>query len=127
MLEDFLDALQNFRRKRLRTFLSLLGIIIGVASVIVIMSMGQASTQKIKDSFGSAGLDMVSLSGGFFRRSRAAVTIRFDEPFREKLFDSVTGIKKIWYKGKQCQRFLRGGGNRLHAFLRHSAGTREIF
>ena len=98
MLEDFLDALQSFRRNRMRTFLSLLGIIIGVASVIVIMSMGQSSTQKIKDTFGSAGLDMVSLSGGFFRRSRAAVTISFDEPFREKLFDSVGGIKKIWYK-----------------------------
>ena len=98
MLEDFLDALQSFRRNRMRTFLSLLGIIIGVASVIVIMSMGQSSTQKIKDTFGSAGLDMVSLSGGFFRRSRAAVTITFDEPFREKLFDSVGGIKKIWYK-----------------------------
>ncbi|MBQ9537885.1 MAG: ABC transporter permease, partial [Treponema sp.] len=98
MLEDFLDALQNFRRNRMRTFLSLLGIIIGVASVIVIMSMGQSSTQKIKDTFGSAGLDMVSLSSGFFRRSRAAVTISFDEPFREKLFDSVAGIKKIWYK-----------------------------
>ena len=98
MLEDFLDALQNFRRNRMRTFLSLLGIIIGVASVIVIMSMGRSSTQKIRDTFGSAGLDMVSLSGGFFRRSRAAVTISFDEPFREKLFDSVAGIKKIWYK-----------------------------
>ena len=98
MLEDFLDALQSFRRNRMRTFLSLLGIIIGVASVIVIMSMEQSSTQKIKDTFGSAGLDMVSLSGGFFRRSRAAVTISFDEPFREKLFDSVGGIKKIWYK-----------------------------
>ena len=98
MLEDFLDALQNFRRNRTRTFLSLLGIIIGVASVIVIMSMGQSSTQKIKDTFGSSGLDMVSLSGGFFRRSRAAVTITFDESFREKLFASVGGIKKIWYK-----------------------------
>ncbi|MCR5620575.1 MAG: ABC transporter permease [Treponema sp.] len=98
MLEDFLDALQNFRRNRMRTFLSLLGIIIGVASVIVIMSMGQSSTQKIKDTFGSSGLDMVSLSGGFFRRSRAAVTITFDEPFREKLFESVGGIKKVWYK-----------------------------
>ncbi|MBQ9539647.1 MAG: ABC transporter permease [Treponema sp.] len=98
MLEDFLDALQSFRRNRMRTFLSLLGIIIGVASVIVIMSLGQSSTQKIKDTFGSAGLDMVSLSGGFFRRSRAAVTLSFDEPFREKLFGSIGGIRKIWYK-----------------------------
>lgn len=37
MFEDFLNALQNFRRNKTRTVLSLLGIIIGVASVIVIM------------------------------------------------------------------------------------------
>ena len=98
MLEDFINALQNFRRNKMRTFLSLLGIIIGVASVIVIMSMGQSSTKKIEESFGTAGLDMVSLSTGFFRRNRSAVTIQFDESFREDLFGTVENIKKIWYK-----------------------------
>lgn len=98
MLEDFMNALQNFRRNKMRTFLSLLGIIIGVASVIVIMSMGQSSTKKIQESFGSSGLDMVSLSTGFFRRSRSAVTIQFDESFREDLFGAVEHIKKVWYK-----------------------------
>ena len=53
MLEDFLNSLQNFRRNKMRTFLSLLGIIIGVASVIVIMSMGQSSTAQIEQTFGS--------------------------------------------------------------------------
>ncbi len=98
MLEDFINALQNFKRNKVRTFLSLLGIIIGVASVIVIMSMGQSSTQQIKDTFGSSGLDMVSISGGFMRRSRAAVTIDFNETFRENLFAQVEHIKKVWYK-----------------------------
>lgn len=98
MLEDFINALQNFRRNKTRTFLSLLGIIIGVASVIVIMSMGQSSTQQIQDTFGSSGLDMVSISSGFMRRKRAAVTIQFNESFRENLFNSVPNIKKVWYK-----------------------------
>ena len=35
MFEDFMNALQNFRRNKTRTLLSLLGVIIGVASVIV--------------------------------------------------------------------------------------------
>ena len=34
MIEDFIDALRNFSRSKTRTFLSLLGVIIGVASVI---------------------------------------------------------------------------------------------
>lgn len=98
MFEDFIDALQNFRRNKTRTLLSLLGVIIGVASVIVITSMGTSSTQQIKDTFGSSGLDVVSISSGFMRRRRNAVSINFDESFREKLFQNVKNIKQIWYK-----------------------------
>ena len=98
MFEDFLNALQNFRRNKTRTVLSLLGIIIGVASVIVIMSMGQSSTMQIQNTFGSSGLDMVSIGSGFMRRGVAAVTIEFNESFREDLFGNISGIKKIWYK-----------------------------
>lgn len=98
MLEDFLYAINSFRRNKTRTFLSLLGVIIGVASVIVITSMGKSSTQKVQDTFGTAGLDVVSINQGFMRRRRDAVTLTFDESFREDLFDSVKDIKKIWYK-----------------------------
>lgn len=98
MLEDFINSLQNFRRNKTRTILSLLGIIIGVASVIVIMSMGQSSTRQIQDAIGSTGLDMVSVCSGFFRRRRAAVAIPFNESFRQELFDAVQDIRKVWYK-----------------------------
>lgn len=98
MIEDFINALQNFRRNKIRTFLSLLGIIIGVASVIVIMSMGVSSTKQVEDSFGSCGLDMVSVSSGFWRRKKASVTLQFNDSFRENLFAQILDINKIWYK-----------------------------
>lgn len=98
MFEDFIDALQNFKRNKTRTFLSLLGVIIGVAAVIIITSMGSVSTKQIKDTFGSSGLDFVSINTGFMRRKRDAVTITFDESFRENLFEKIENIKKIWYK-----------------------------
>lgn len=98
MLEDFLYSLQSFRRNKTRTFLSLLGVIIGVASVIVITSMGSSSTKQVEATFGSAGLDVVSVSSGFMRRRRAAVTLVFDDAFRDELFENVKDIKKIWYK-----------------------------
>lgn len=98
MWEDFVNALSNFKRQKTRTFLSLLGVIIGVASVIVITSMGLSSTQQVKDTFGSAGLDVVQISGGFMRRGSSSASINFDESFRENLFDSVKDIRKIWYK-----------------------------
>ena len=98
MWEDFVNAINNFIRNKTRTFLSLLGVIIGVASVIVITSIGSSSTKKVADTFGSAGLDMVSISSGGMWRRRSAVTIQFNETFRTNLFDNVEDIKQIWYK-----------------------------
>ena len=101
MIEDFIDALRNFARSKTRTFLSLLGVIIGVASVIVITSMGASSTKQIEDTFGSSGLDIVCVqAGGFMRRNRDSVTLKFNESFRTELFDSIQNIKKIWYKNQ---------------------------
>ena len=98
MLEDFLNSIQNFKRNKTRTFLSLLGVIIGVAAVIIITSMGESSTKQVQDTFGTNGLDIVEIRSGFMRRSRDSITLVFDESFRENLFDGVKDIKKIWYK-----------------------------
>lgn len=97
MLEDFLYALQSFRRNKTRTFLSLLGVIIGVASVIVITSMGSSSTKRVQDTFGSAGLDVVSITGGRMTRGRNAA-LQLNETFGTDLFNNVPDIKKVWYK-----------------------------
>ena len=98
MLEDFLNSIQNFKRNKTRTFLSLLGVIIGVAAVIIITSMGESATKQVQDTFGTNGLDIVEIRSGFMRRNRDSITLVFDESFRENLFDGVKDIKKIWYK-----------------------------
>lgn len=98
MWEDFINALHNFTQGKTRSVLSLLGIIIGVASVIIITSMGQASTKEISDSFGSCGLNIVQVQKGFMRKKRSVATIKFDETFRSDLFDNIDNIRRVWYK-----------------------------
>lgn len=98
MFEDFLNAFQNFARNKLRTVLSLLGVIIGVASVIIITSLGSSVSSQITGTFGNAGLDMVSVSQGFMQRRTRSGTVTFNDTFRTNLFDNVTDIKKVWYK-----------------------------
>ena len=89
MFDDFLFALRNFRRNKIRSFLSLLGIIIGV-------SLSESATKSIKDSYGSAGLDIVKISSGYMQRRKTS-TLTFNETFREDLFNSIPGIKQIQY------------------------------
>ena len=94
MLEDFINALQNFKQNKTRTFLSLLGVIIGVASVILITTLGQSATENVKKSFGSSGLDIIKISSGFMNR-RSASRIQFNESFRTELWENIENIKKI--------------------------------
>jgi len=45
---------------KLRSFLTILGIVIGVASVITLMSIGRASTAQILSNFQSMGASRAS-------------------------------------------------------------------
>jgi putative ABC transport system permease protein len=97
MLEDLVFAFRMFRRNKTRSVLSLLGVIIGVASVIVIGSIGESAAGNVKKSFGATNLSMIHVNSGFMRRAREN-TIEMNEAFREEIFGGVKNIKKIWYK-----------------------------
>jgi putative ABC transport system permease protein len=49
---------------KLRSFLTMLGIIIGVASVITLMSIGRGSTAQILENIQSMGANVITVSGG---------------------------------------------------------------
>lgn len=52
-------ALSALRRNKFRAFLTMLGIIIGVASVIAMLAIGQGSKQSIQSQISSMGSNMV--------------------------------------------------------------------
>lgn len=68
-------ALRAMERNKLRSFLTMLGIIIGVASVIAMMAIGEGSKQSIRSSLSGMGSNMITIrpasnqSGGAVRLS----------------------------------------------------------
>lgn len=54
-------ALKALQRNKLRAFLTMLGIIIGVAAVITMMSIGEGSKQSIQSSLSSMGSNMITV------------------------------------------------------------------
>ncbi|MBZ5859552.1 ABC transporter permease [Flavihumibacter profundi] len=52
-------ALKALRRNKLRAFLTMLGIIIGVGAVITMMAIGSGSKQSIEETFSSMGTNMI--------------------------------------------------------------------
>jgi putative ABC transport system permease protein len=114
LFEDFINALRNFKSNKSRTILSLLGIIIGVASVIMVTTIGFSSTEDIKRSLGSSQLDLVQVMQGWaMRRSQE---IQFTEKFRTELGTSIAGIKNIIYNNEFNGR-LRNGGLEMNVSL----------
>ena len=61
VLETFRQALQNVWSNKLRTFLTMLGIIIGVMAVIVIVGLGNGMTRSVRDSFSAMGTNTLSI------------------------------------------------------------------
>ncbi len=57
-------AWKALHRNRLRAFLTMLGIIIGVASVIAMLAIGEGSKQSIKNQISSMGSNMVFVQPG---------------------------------------------------------------
>ena len=62
IFETFRQAIQNVWSNKLRTFLTMLGIIIGVMAVIVIVGLGNGMTKSMRDSFSALGTNTLSIS-----------------------------------------------------------------
>lgn len=77
ILNAFLLALRQIKRNFLRAFLTMLGVIIGVGAVVVMISLGNGTTQMISDRISSLGSNlflvfparMMNPSGGNLRRN----------------------------------------------------------
>jgi len=54
-------ALKALKRNKLRAFLTMLGIIIGVAAVIAMMAIGEGSKQSIRSSLSGMGSNMITI------------------------------------------------------------------
>ena len=62
LVETFQMAVQNILGSKMRTFLTMLGIIIGVCAVIVIVGMGNGMQGYIEDSFADMGTDSLTVA-----------------------------------------------------------------
>ena len=84
-------ALQSMIHNKMRTLLSLLGIVIGVGSVVAIMNLGQSATDSMNQSMQVGGIDMITIMP--FASGRDASL--FDEDFPTELMRNVDSIENI--------------------------------
>jgi putative ABC transport system permease protein len=61
-------ALRALSRNKMRTILTMLGIVIGVAAVIAMVGVGQGAQQKVQDQIASMGTNLIYVSAGSVNR-----------------------------------------------------------
>jgi len=115
------SALSSIRAHRLRSFLTMLGIIIGVASVICVIALVQGLSQSITrqlESLGGTALTLRSYTSredelrGKFNRLRPA---DLDE-LRLRI-DGITHITPVVFAGQRFGAEVRNGSNRASGEL----------
>lgn len=93
----FILALREIRRSAMRSFLTTLGIVIGVASVISMVMLGDATTAYVTQSISKLGSNMVIIRPGQDRHSPGGDTVakRFTNDDLTAIARDIGGIKGV--------------------------------
>ena len=83
-------ALGRLKTSRLRTLLTMLGVIIGVASVVALVAIGQGSTSTVEDRLSSLGTNLVTISADTSVDADATLSVSDALVLAE--LDSVAGV-----------------------------------
>ncbi|MFH1307493.1 MAG: ABC transporter permease [archaeon] len=97
MLADyFLLSLKSLRRRRLRSWLTMIGIFIGIAAVVSLITLGQGLRTAVTGQFQSLSTDILTVTGadtGFSPPGSTAV--RKLNEHDVNVIEKVSGIKQI--------------------------------
>ncbi|MGY6708971.1 MAG: ABC transporter permease [Rhizobiaceae bacterium] len=112
-LETIRLALRSVLRNPLRSFLTLLGIVIGVAAVIAMITIGSGTTERVKEDIAKLGSNLLVVSAA--RPSRGGGTSftprRLDARDLEGLRGGLTDVTAVSATAQRQQRVVFGPQN----------------
>jgi putative ABC transport system permease protein len=95
IIQNLLEALESLNANKLRSMLTVLGIVIGVAAVIAMLSIGRGAQASITSQIESIGTNLVYVSPGAIRQGGVAQaqgtagTLTMDDA---KALESIPGV-----------------------------------
>jgi putative ABC transport system permease protein len=128
MISDYFKlAVRSLAKRRLRTYLTMIGIFIGIAAVVSLIGLGQGLRNAITSQFGFIGTDVLSVQAANINFAGAPGQ-GAPNPLKEELIDKIKkinnvdlafgryiGATTIEFKGKQKIEFVvsvPGNGDR---------------
>jgi putative ABC transport system permease protein len=118
--ENVMMAIRNIKSNKVRSLLTMLGIIIGVGAVIVMVSLGEGAKRKITDSITAMGSNLLMVSpgrggrrGGSFGGAQEFDTkiikvIKNSTPYIEDIAPQAQDSKTVQYGGSSLSTNIIG-------------------
>ena len=110
-------SLQEIRRNALRSSLTILGIVIGVAAVILMVTLGNGATAKVTDDIAGLGSNLLQVRPG--QRSGPGGSSAQAEPFEEAdallIAREISGLEAVAPTATKSMQAIFGNLNRSTA------------
>jgi putative ABC transport system permease protein len=114
LLEAVKLAMQAIRRNALRSFLTVLGIVIGVGAVIAMVTIGNGTTAKVTADLAKLGSNLLFVSPGQFGPGRASSDAKsFNSRDVEALKTQLPGVKAAAPVAQKSVTVVSGAENRI--------------
>jgi putative ABC transport system permease protein len=105
-------ALRSVRRNMLRSFLTILGIVIGVSAVITMVTLGNGATQAIEEKITSLGTNLLMVSPGQRIGGGGGGGVpQFTEADAEAIASQIGGVAAVAPQGRTNATVVANGRN----------------
>ena len=95
MWEIFLSAYNSIIANKIRSFLTIIGIVIGIASVITISGLGEGSKKSVNDNLAKLGTNRINISTNYRSTITAKDRLGYDDEDFLKAYDQIVNISPL--------------------------------
>ncbi len=136
------NALTSMADSRMRAFLAMLGLTVGVAAVVVMTSVGQGTQRRVLESIAKMGTDLIQIRAGKIRMRGGRVrpigqvttlTLADADAIRRQVYGAaaVSGVTggsiQVKYRDTSADTTVTGGGPDIFEVLRHQPDEGRAF
>ncbi len=113
LLNTLLLALRSIRRNLMRSFLTILGIVIGVAAVITMVTVGNGATMAVQNQISGLGTNLLMIRPGqrLGPGMGGASVPQFKEGDGEAIAAQIGGIQAVASEARASATVVSGGSN----------------
>ena len=106
-------ALRSIRRNLLRSFLTVLGIVIGVSAVITMVTLGSGATQAVQNQISSLGTNLLMIRPGqrMGPGSGGSTAPSFKDTDADLIATQISGITAVAPEARSSVTLVAGGQN----------------